>query len=64
MSVQEGLVAQKNEGRDRKKGWVSGLCVCVRVCVCVSVSVRTTSHPHTFLQPVLNASKCPGIGML
>ena len=45
------------EEGSRKKGWASVVCLCVCVYLFVYTPV-VISHPHSFIQPMLNASKC------
>lgn len=60
MSFQEAIVDQKTGRREQKKGLgLNG--VSVYVCVYTPVII---SHPHSFIQPMLNASKCSVTGTL
>ena len=64
MSFQEAIIDQNNGRREQKKGLgLNGVFVGVCVCVCVYTPV-IISHPHSFIQPELNASKCSVTGTL
>lgn len=64
VSFQEAIIDQNNGRREQKKGLgLNGVFVGVCVCVCVYTPV-IISHPHSFIQPVLNASKCSVTGTL